>query len=81
MGSDNSDSDSTGVSTPNRSRPNEVRLSAGRIEVELEGYADEQELMELASEQMELQMRNWVEVDRQVLSTEPNSILNLGGER
>lgn len=81
MGSDNSDSDSTGVSTPNRSRPNEVRLSAGRIEVELQGYADEQELMELASEQMELQMRNWVEVDRQVLSTEPNSILNLGGER
>lgn len=80
MGSDNNDNNNSSPAD-GRSRPNEVRLQAGRIEVEVEGFASEQELMKLASEQMESQMRNWVEVDRQVVATEPNSILSFGGER
>ncbi|RLM63883.1 hypothetical protein DVK05_13310 [Halorubrum sp. Atlit-8R] len=81
MGSDNDNSDSTGVSTPSRSRPNEVQLQAGRIEVQITGYAEESELVRLASEQMERQMRQWVEVDRQVVATEPEGVLSLGGDR
>lgn len=79
MGSKNDDDDDNSDSTVNRSRPNEVSLTAGRIEVELQGYASEAELMELASEQMSEQMRRWVEVDRQVVSTEPEGIL-FGGD-
>lgn len=80
MGSENDDNSDSSSSSVNRSRPNEVKLSAGRIEVEVQGFATEQELMELASEQMESQMRSWVEVDRQVLSTEPEGILSFGGD-
>lgn len=82
MGSDNEDSETTGASNPtSRSRPNEVKLSAGRIDVEITGYAEESELVRLASEQMEQQMKQWVEVDRQVVSTEPEGVLSLGGDR
>jgi hypothetical protein len=82
MGSDNDDSETTGASNPtSRSRPNEVKLSAGRIDVEITGYADERELMDIASGQMEQQMRQWVEVDRQVVATEPEGVLSLGGDR
>jgi len=79
MGSENHDKSSSG-SASSRSRPNEIRLSAGRIEVEVQGYADEEALMELASEQMQEQMRSWVEVDRQVVSTSPDAIFNFGGD-
>lgn len=81
MGSDNDSSEDTGASTPNRSRPNEVQLQAGRIEVQITGYADERELMDIASGQMEQQMKQWVEVDRQVVSTKPSGVLSLGGDR
>jgi len=54
MGSEN---DNNSNSASSRSRPNEVRLQAGRIEVEIQGFASEEDLMELASEQMESQMR------------------------
>lgn len=85
MGSDNSDSNGDSDSQPaaagGRNRPNEIRLSAGRIEVEVQGFAGEQELMNLASKQMERQMKQWVEVDRQVVSTEPEGVLSLGGDR
>jgi len=80
MSSDDSDSDS-GASANDRSRPNEVRLSAGRIEVEIQGFADEATLMSLASEQMESQMRRWCEVDRQVVSREPEGLFAIGGDR
>lgn len=81
MGSENDDNSDSGSSSANRSRPNEVRLQAGRIEVEVQGFASEEELVELASEQMQDQMRQWVEVDRQVVSTEPETVLFGGGER
>ena len=80
MGSEDDDNSDSGSSVSNRSRPNEIRLQAGKIEVEVQGFAEENELMELASEQMESQMRNWVEVDRQVVSTEPEGILSFGGD-
>lgn len=66
--------------TTSRSRPNEVTLSAGRLDVEVQGYADEEALMELASEQMQEQMRKWVEVDRQVVSTNPDAIFSFRGD-
>lgn len=74
MGSDKDDSESSSQPAASRSRPNEIRLQAGRIEVEVQGYDDEEELMELASEQMTEQMRRWCEVDRQVVSTEAEGL-------
>ena len=75
----NDGEDGQSVDYSNR-RKNSVELRAGRIEVEVEGYAEEEELMELASEQMQEQMRSWVEVDRQVVSTSPDAIFNFGGD-
>lgn len=81
MSSENDDDDSQPVSAAGRQRPNEIKLSAGRIDVEITGYAEESELMELASEQMESQMRRWCEVDRQVISTEADGLFAVGGDR
>jgi len=80
MDSEDDDNSDSGSSVSNRSKQNEIKLQAGKIEVEVQGFAEEDELMELASEQMEEQMRSWVEVDRQVVSTQPNNILSFGGD-
>jgi len=81
MSSEDEENGSNSQPATSRSRPNQVKLQAGRIEVEVEGFADEKELMELASEQMESQMRRWCEVDRQVLSTQADGLFAIGGDR
>lgn len=65
-----------GDSSPDR--PNEVRMKAGRIEVEAKGYADADDLLDDASEHMDDLLKNWVRAEMEVVSEENDPFLRLG---
>ena len=58
---------------------NKVELESGRIKVEVEGEEDMEELIELASQQMEKQCKEWVKVDREVVSEQADNLITFFG--
>lgn len=69
---DNDDTDSNQASG-RLNRPNEVELEAGRLKVRVKSSEPTEKMMEEASEQLADQMRDWVTVDRQVVSQSPTT--------
>jgi len=61
---------------------NKIQLESGRIKVEVEGEENTEKLIELASQQMEKQCKEWVKVDREVVGEQADNLITFfgGGE-
>jgi hypothetical protein len=59
------------------SRPNEVELEAGRLKVRVKSSEPTEEMMEEASEQLAIQMRDWMLADREIVGQSPETFFTL----
>lgn len=73
------DNDDTNSNQANRgrSRPNEVELEAGRLKVRVKSSEPTEEMMEEASEQLAVQMRDWMLADREIVGQSPETFFTL----